>query len=366
MSRKNTLLSLLLALLLGLTSTLSAQYMRSNIPNLRELPVALSWDDGGIRIVAKTTSTHSGNLISMKPSRFLEQIGNDLIRVTPGVRQAPVIIDLTDYYESTSGATADANNMFNNSTPQVSIEMPKLTLADYNEPNSFIVEIRNFTKNNNEVGQTFLFRGLDIFYVNTNACVERSSDENRIILDVEKCNEVKYLVIEGGLLSLDDVSEKIPALCNKYNDRYYTPGQTKAFLCVEDCRVEDGGSYEHLKHVRSLITKYNITDYEDAPLSYIGDVILTKKGVGLNLKKHQGGKLFKKKGEDFNELIEYKFFPWYEFINLNFNKFENEHNLLIEDPYNNIYLYDSKVYFTNVELIQFFSELKALISERVK
>lgn len=357
---------LLLAFTLGFTNPVSAQYGKSNQLNLREIPVALSWDDSGIRIVPKTATPHSGNLLSLKPSRFLEQIGNDLIRVTPGADQAPVIIDLTSYYQSTSGATADATNMINNITPQVNIEMPKLTLADYNEPNSFIVEIKNFSEKAKGISQTFLFRGLDIFYVNTNACVERSSHENRIILDVNKCPEVKYLVIEGGLLNLDDVDEKIPALCNKYNDRYYMPGQSKAFLCVEDCRAEDGGSYEHLKHVRSLITKYNITDYEDAPLSYIGDVILTKKGVGLNLKKHADGKMFKKNDPEFNASIVYKFFPWYEFINLNFAKYQDEHNLLITDPYNNNYLYDSKVYFSNVELIQFFSELKALISDRVK
>ncbi|PHN01241.1 hypothetical protein CRP01_38190 [Flavilitoribacter nigricans DSM 23189 = NBRC 102662] len=358
---------ILTMLALAFSSTAPAQSGgSSNIPNLRELPVTLSWDDSGIRIVAKTSNPRSGNILSLVPSRFLEQIGNDLIRVTPGSGQAPVIIDLTDYFRGTSGATADATNMIDNTVPQVTIEMPKLTLSSYNEPNSFLVEIQNYSNREKGLSQTFLFRGLDIFYVNSSECVKRSSESNRIILDVSKCETVKYLVIEGGLLNLADVDEKIPALCEKYNDRYYTPGQTKAFLCVEECMSEGAGAYEHLKHVRELITKYNITDYEDAPLSYIGDVILTRKGVGLNLKKKQDAKLFKKKEDEFAADHAYKFFPWYEFINLNFDKYEDDQKLIISDPNNNNYLYDSRVYFSNVELIQFFSELKDLISDRVK
>lgn len=365
MSRRNTILLMILAVFFGWSVPLPGQYRGSSITNLHELPVTLSWEESGIRIVAKSSNPRSGNLLKLVPSRYLEQIGNDLIRVAPGNHQAPVIIDLTSYYRGANGATADASYMIDNTVPQITVEMPKLTLSNYNEPNSFIVEIGNFSKKGRGVSQTFLFRGLDIFYVNTSECVKRSSMENRIILDVGKCEQVKYLVIEGGLLNLADVDEKIPALCNKYNERYYTPGQTKAFLCVEECRKEGGKAYKHLEHVRELITKYNITDYEDAPLSYIGDVILTKKGVGFNLKTQIDDKGFRNK-EEFNTLDSYKFFPWYEFINLSFSKFENDRNILITDPYNNMYLYDSKVYFTNVELIQFFSELKALISENVK
>lgn len=365
MLRRNAFILMILALVSGYTLPVNAQWGGRHIPNLQELPVTLSWDDGGIRIVAKTTGPRTGNLLSLVPSRYLEQIGNDLIRVAPGMDQAPVIIDLTNYYRGTSGATVDANHMINNSLPQITIEMPKLTLATYNEPNSFIVEIRNFAAKARGVSQTFLFRGLDIFYVSTNECVERSSAENRIMLDVEKCDEVKYLVLEGGLLNLTDVDQKIPDLCNKYNDRYYMPGQNKAFLCVEECMQQGAKAYEHLDHVRGLITKYNITDYEDAPLSFLGNVMITKKGVGMNLQIDE--KVINKKGAEVEEPDTYRFFPWYEFINLTFAKFDASRQLLISDPYNNQYLYDSsKVYFSNVELIQFFGELKAIISDSVK
>lgn len=364
MSTKNPIVLLLVACALGVSAPLAGQYGSVSIPNLSELPLTLSWDENGIRIVAKTADPRSGNLLKLVPSRYLEQIGNDLIRVTTNYGQAPVIIDLTDYYEGRSRATVDASSGREYSLPKISVEMPKLALADYNEPNSFLVEIRNYTDKVKGSSQTFLFRGLDVFYVNASECAGKSSLENRIILDVEGCEEVKYLVIEGGLLGLADVEEKIPALCNKYNDRYYIPGQTKAFLCIEDCKGEGEKVYQHLEHVRDLITKYNITDYEDAPLSYLGDIILTKKGVGFNVNMQKDNKLFQKSGE-FEETDTYKFFPWYEFINLSFAKHRGTHELMITDPYNNSYLYNSKVYFTNVELIQFFTELKDIISERV-
>ena len=62
----------------------------------------------------------------------------------------------------------------------------------------------------------------------------------------------------------------------------------------------------------------------------------------------------------------YKFFPWYEFINLSFTKYIDEKRMLIEDAYNNTYIFNSRKHFTNVELIQFFNELNALISAQVK
>ncbi|MCB0632509.1 MAG: hypothetical protein R2824_02240 [Saprospiraceae bacterium] len=335
-------------------------------PNLRELPIVLTWGNDGVRITTKTANGGTTNLIDMTPSQFLDQIGNDLIRVAPGAGDTPVIIDMSGFFRR-SDSMADANNMYPGPRTKISIHMPKMTLSDYNEPNSFIVELWNFSEETNHSRQVFLFRGLDVFHVGADNCASLSSEFNRIIVNVEKCN-VKHLSLKGGLLDLADVEEKIPNLCRKYNDRYYSKGQPDAFVCLEECESEDPKAYDNLQHVRSLITKYNITDFEDAPISFLDEMILTKKGVGLNLKmeyKSTTKSKNKSKKISYDAYDKYRFFPWYEFINLTFTKYVDDNQLMIEDPYNNSYIYNSKVHFSNVELIQFFNELKALISARV-
>lgn len=340
--------------------------------NFEALPIVFSWEDNGVRITSKTANNLGGNLLELTPSQYLDQIGNDLVRVTQNSGMTPVIIDLTEYYQyKRDGSTAEAMNQMINPSPKIHLFMPKLTLADYNEPNSFILELRNFSGTANEARQVFLFRGLDVFYVSTDNCVELSSSQNRIIADVNKC-DVKHLVLKGGLLDLTAVDQKIPDLTKKYNHRYFSMGEEDAFVCLKDCEKPEGetadAGYEKLKHVRNLITKYNITDYDDEPLSYLGNMLLTKKGVGLNLKTEDGDKTrttSKGKKASYNAYDTYRFFPWYEFINLSFEKYMDESQLLIQDPYNNSYIYNSKVHFSNVELIQFFNELKDMISDQV-
>lgn len=367
MFKTNTVLLFLIVAITAFSPELMGQ--RANInPNFQELPIVFSWDDNGVRVTSKTEDNLSANLLDMTPSQYLDQIGNDLVRVTLNAGNTPVIIDLVDYYRfKRESSTADALNQMINPSPKISLFMPKLTLADYNEPNSFIVELRNFSSKVNSSRQVFLFRGLDVFYVSTDNCATLSSVQNRIIVDVEKC-DIQYLVLKGGLLDLADVDEKIPNLCKKYNERYYSRDEDDAFVCLQDCPEPDTKVYEKLKHVRDLITKYNITDYEDEPLSYLGNMIITKKGVGLNLKTEDLSKTknsSKGKKASYNPYDSYRFFPWYEFINLSFEKYVDASQLLIEDPYNNSYIYNSKVHFSNVELIQFFNELKDLISDQV-
>ena len=69
-----------------------------NNPNLGELPIILSWDNDGVRITTKSQNRRSANLLKMIPSRYLEQIGNDLIRVTLDAGGTPVIVDLSNFY----------------------------------------------------------------------------------------------------------------------------------------------------------------------------------------------------------------------------------------------------------------------------
>ena len=360
MLRTNTNLCVVLIFLFGLFSDLKSQ---SGIAHhyLEELPVTLSWDNDGVRITAKKLNTASGNLLEMTPFRYLEQIGNDLIRVALDTKNTPVVIDLTEYYERKVIVGDTATSQL-----KIKVYMPRTTLTNYNDPNSFVVELRNFTDKVSNAKQTILVKGLDLLHVGSDRCATSFANQNRVIVDVRKCS-VRHLMMKGGNLYLDNLEEKIPNLCRKYNVKYFGEGKSDAFICLQDCTLDDSNSYKHLRHGRSLVTKYNITDFEDAPISYIGNMIFTKKGIGLNLKMQEQSKeknKLKKNNKNlaFDPYDYYRFFPWYEFFNLSFTKYVDENQLLIKDPYNKSYIYNSKIHFTNVELIQFFNELKVMIS----
>lgn len=367
MFQKNTLFLLFMGCILGFLPELAGQNGIFN-PSLTELPIILSWDDDGARITANTSDERSSNLFKLTPSRYLDQVGNDLIRVAIGSDNVPVIIDLSEYYKrQDTGKDATALE------GKVSVHMPKLALTNYVEPNTFMMKLVSFSKGSKKATQTFIFKGIDIFYPAVDQCAILNSDMNRITVDVDKC-DVKYLVMMGGVLNLDDVEEKIPVLCRKYNDRYFInrgKGKSEGFICLKDCDDDDPNAYKNLSHSRGLITKYNITDFQDAPISFLDNMLITNKGVGLNLKTevetlgNKKKKKNKKKETSYTTYDSYRFFPWYEFINLSFAKHIDANQLMIRDPYDVSYIYNSKIRFSNVELIQFFNELKALITDRV-
>ena len=332
--------------------------------NLKELPIILSWNDDGILITAKPTFNSTTNWLEMKPSRYIEQISKELIRIVPNTDNAPAVIDFTEYksldgvHEFNSDSDSDSDSEL---VGKVRVHMPKLTLSEFDESHNFIVEIINYSNSRDISRQRFLFKGLDVFHVGTDECVKLSANQNKIVINVEGC-DIKHLVLRGGSFDLIDIDTKIPDLCRKYNDFYYSDDQVDAFVCLEDCRRDDPNAKENIKHSRQLMTKYNIIDFEDFPLSFLGNMLLTKKGVGLNLKVSDGRK---GKKTTYSAYDEFRFFPWYEFINLQFNRYVDENQLQITDPYENSYIYNSKVHFSNVELIRFFSELKSLIADHV-
>ena len=73
----------------------------------------------------------------------------------------------------------------------------------------------------------------------------------------------------------------------------------------------------------------------------------------------------KSKKSSINSVDTYRFFPWHEFIHLDFEKYIGKHQMIIKYPYSTNYLYNSRLAFTNVELIQFFKELKMLITQKL-
>ena len=64
MFKTNTLIIVFVSLFCGLSSGLVAQMGHSN-PNMRELPIVLSWDDDGARVTTKTQNYQSTNMIML-------------------------------------------------------------------------------------------------------------------------------------------------------------------------------------------------------------------------------------------------------------------------------------------------------------
>lgn len=51
-------------------------------------------------------------------------------------------------------------------------------------------------------------------------CVNLVVNVNCVLVNVGYC-DVKYVILKGGLLRLDDVDEKILVFCCKYNECYF-------------------------------------------------------------------------------------------------------------------------------------------------
>lgn len=341
---------------------LSGQTVNAN-SNLKDLPITLSFDREGIRITTNTNA--SRNLLDMVPYKYLDQIGNDLIKISLDTKNTPVVIDLSDYYQNKFAHNKHRSDQLA-SNSKIKVYMPKLTLRSNDASKNFILELRNYARGKNNLQQTFIIKGIDVFYVGVDKSAIISAKQNHIILDIEK-SRVDHLQLKGGILNLFNIEDKLPGLCRKYNERYFGNGRDNAFICLKDCKPTDPNTPKHQRHGRKLITKYNITDFEDAAVSFLSEIIITKKGLGINLKTETPAKGIlgkKKKKATLDPNDAYYFFPWYEFVNLHFEKHVDEHQLLIKDPFNHTYVYDSKVHFSNVELIQFFNELKKLITTK--
>lgn len=332
---------------------------------LHDLPVEISWDDYGVIIKAKNNQS-DGFEFGITASPYLEQLGNNILRVKVGSGKTPTIIDFSNYYQTTQEKEQDFNIMTSYQEakkPSINVEMPKFTLANYDEPNSFALNLLNYSEAGRFTQQTFLIRGLDLLYVNIDECGKLSLSDRTIVIDVNKC-KTKFMLLKGGLLNLNDIKKVIPDLCRKYNNRYYI--KEDAFITRMDSRRGDEKAVENLKHVRGLITKYGITDFEDEPIAFLSDILLTKKGVGINLKAMEDNeaKLANKKIA-YEAMDSYIFFDWFEYTNLSFQKYIDDKKLKVNDPFGRSYIFNSNIVLTNVELIQFFNELKSVISTNV-
>ena len=363
MLRTNTTLLFCAFLVLASLTNLSSQ-SNVNQSKLKDLPFEFSWSDKSIQLRTKLLDPTSNKFFNVAPSPTLEKIGNDIVQVNSSGNTNPVIMDMSKLYVK-KDYQVNRSGYIDDSIAQIDIEVPKIGVSRFDEEDSFFLKITNYSKSEKWSNQTFVFKGLDVFFIVADDGADVKIEGKTITVDVSK-SKTDYLLLKGGGLNMEEAYGKIPDLCRKYNNRYFV--NEEAFVCIEDCSYDDPNAEIHLKHIRNLITQYNITDFDDAPISYIGDILLTKKGVGMNLNKIEYTKgLFSKKSKKstINNLDTYRFFPWHEFIHLNFEKYIGKHHLIVNYPYSADFVYDSRLAFTNVELIQFFNELKMVITQNL-
>lgn len=328
--------------------------MQTPVDQLPELPLSIYWDDSGLKIRLKRVDGNNAQQLLSIPSRYLEKVGNDLIKINKGGESTPIVIDLSKYLEGKIGYPNGYTRINNSEMHAITVEKNELTGSYYDEHNTFVMVLKYQSGKRKYLRQEILFKGLDVFRPEADKKTKIELDGKHIIVDVRKAR-TNFLVLRGGTLQIDNIEEVIPNLCYKYNKKF---GETEAFVCAG---FEGSGEKGwNIDHVRNLITKYNITDFSDEPLAYLKNIIITKKGIGFDLKNIQLGKNSKPK--TLANLDSYYFFDWSTFINLKFEKYSTSKQFLMTGPYYDSFIYSGNEFFTNVELIQFMNELNYTIS----
>ena len=307
MFKTNTIFFVLFLLLLSNTSPLIAQSNPTKI-NLRNLPIEISWDNFGIKIRASDQNVPPGELLRFGPSAYFTKVGNDFIRINLEAKNTPININFNTYLDRKNKLLKEVS-LVEEPSPFITLDIPKLSLSNNQDTKHFTLKLINFAGSTNPIVQEIHFLGLDLLNVVSDNCAKVSFNEKVISMDVSNCS-TKQLLLQGGLLNLTDIDTKIPELCKKYNNRYYI--KREAFICLEDCKGEDPNTEKNFRHVRDLITKYNVTDYQDNPLSFLDNILLTKNGIGLNLKIEDPSSKSKvsrkKKSMAYSPYDDYKFF----------------------------------------------------------
>lgn len=310
------------------------------------LPILVSWDQEGLNIQAEKSLVSNPEAFNVEISGDLELLAGDVIRVEDTDFYNPVYIELDKFF----GESKDANGK-TMQKPVIKIDKEGKSRRINENANAFVLELRNF---NGQKKQEFIVNGIDVFLIETNGNTKIEAYDKKIILDVAD-SQVNQIMFRGGKLKINDFLEKIPQLCMSYNEKYQ---ELNAFT-VQDSTLNEENDWK-IQHVRDLITKYDITDFRDQPLAYLGDLIITKNGIGFKVKDGE----FKKGGgwTKYSKDYIFKFFKWEKFINLEFSKFYDDKQFKIMGPYNNYYLHDGNEFFSNVEMIQFLKELNYTIS----
>lgn len=328
-----------------------------------ELPINLSWDESGILIRTQRKAFNSSDFLRIQPAEHLDKVGNDLIRIQINDDETPIVIDFTPFFAANSTESQDSDQIQEPVAPYIDIYRPSLSLEYGNERGQYKLVLNEFAKSRRKEKQIFIIKGLDAFLVESDQQTQVEAKESTISVDLSE-SLFNYLVLRGGTLELTDLENTLPSLVHKYNEKFR---EDTAFISKGSDEIPQHPSWD-LDYVRDLVTKYNITDFDDLPIAYLEEVIFTTKGIGLNLRKLEPEKKgFMKYEEATISVMKNEFFYWPAFINLSFEKFGvSDEDILIQDPYGSHYIYKSKNFFSNVELIQFFKELQYHIFSNLK
>lgn len=311
---------------------------------LAPLPILLQWDNAGLKIQAVDSQNPATSLFELQSSGCFENLGQDLISLKSGEGCESITIDLTAYL---SGGTKGKDNLAARDTGlrRIKIEKTNTMQGQGLQNDEFVVGLEGFKKPFT-AGQKIIFKGLDAFVLEADEKARYTRQNGEIKVNVKDCT-ANFVFFKGGMIKTTGFEESLPLLSKKYNSRYT---EYDGFIYVNKNTV---GKKWDFAHVRDLITKYNITDFEDQPLSYLEDMLITTKGIGFKL-VHSGAK---------PEVSSpyYGFFSWAEFINFRFERYLNDRQLKLISPYQEVFHYGGNTFFSNVEMIQFMQELKDLI-----
>ncbi len=345
MRRTNTLLLLFLtACCYGQTSS------GGDKAGLKNLPFLIQWDDAGLKIRAIKDKKNYLQVFDLRASNCLEDLGQDFVNIKPGC--ASISIDFNDYIpkEKASMRAVEEDLVPKGaSTGRIKIEKTNSLFQRDLGKRDHILVLEGYGRLKGQQ-QKFIISGIDVFKVEADPDAVFKVQGDQVRVDLANCN-TNLLLTKGGIINEAGFIHKLAPLGQKYNKKYV---EYDGFIYEGKSSV--GGKWD-FEHVRRLMTKYSITDFEDRPLVYLSDLLITKKGIGMrvlnsNVKQDQ-------------LRVGYQYFDWSEFVNLRFQRQGSNAQVKIRSPYGEETIYNGNRFFSNVEMIQFFNELRSVILQHL-
>ena len=332
MKLTNTILSLFLCV---------AGYGQS----LPQLPLALQWDEAGLRLQAIQQPGIAHTILEPVSPQCFEKLGQDLIGLTANEDCQSITIDFGDL-PAIEKEKAEADLVPKGELEwKIQLDRTAPIRGGNSGDGTFILEIAGLPSSYPGYVREIIFKGLDVMVAEADVgatYLERGYD--RVRIDVKKCQN-RLILFRGGAMNTSLLQEKIPELGEKYNRKYT---EYDAFIYESKASVGEKWDFEH---VRKLITRYNITNFEDRPLMYLENMLITSSGIGMNLTVDDGNR------RDSRRVLH--FLTWPDLVRLKIEPFVDGRRIKFTTPYQQVWYFAGSDFFSNVELIQFLEELRA-------
>ena len=303
--------------------------------DLPRLPLIIHWGQTDFRIQAAPAQPSIFEMVAAPSAKCLEYLSEDMIRIKPGPECASILFDFANAAEPSPSA---ANS--------ITIDRIDARMRGNVQSEDLLISIDGHDPEAPESSQVFIFRGLDVIWIESDPKVVSHTMRNRVHLDVAEVG-VPMLLFKGGKINETQMLSALPQLGEKYNRKFV---EFDSFIYENKETVGEKWNWEH---VRKLVNQYNITDFRDEPLLYLEDMLITKKGIGLKLMPWRKSKARKK--------TIHLFFPWKDFVNLKPETYQDERQLKLTTPQKETFVFNGTAFYSNVELIQFLKELRSLV-----